>query len=197
MGSLRKKARQKPLTERSEKPLGQPPYVNQGVLSAGKLQEGMVMGRTGGKTTASKPSLSRSTAHTPTMWGGGPALRIGPLCWQMNRFLVVWDFVMERHDNEFTELSHWLETQSGACAPPWASHKAPWNGFLVHALSIMITGKISSSLQSPVTWNIHSQIYWLNHSEECCAALLPGLRSLSVVFIFQNQTVCKWKKRHI
>lgn len=53
MGSLRKKARQKPLTERAEKPLGQPPYVNQGVLASGKLQEGMVMGRTGGKTTAS------------------------------------------------------------------------------------------------------------------------------------------------
>lgn len=121
------------------------------------------------KNDGIKPSFSSSTVHTPTMWGGGPALRIGPLCWQMNRFLTVWDFVVERDDNEFTELSHWLETQSGDCAPPWASHKAPGNGFLVHALSIMITGKISSSLQSPVTWNIHSQIYWLNHSEECCS----------------------------
>lgn len=53
MGSLGKKARQKPLTERAENPQGQPPYVNQGVLSAGKLQDDKVIGSTGGKMTAS------------------------------------------------------------------------------------------------------------------------------------------------
>lgn len=67
MGSLRKKARQKPLTERAENPLGQPPYVNQGVLASGKLQEGMVMGRTGGKTTASNHRYL-DQPRTPKPW---------------------------------------------------------------------------------------------------------------------------------
>lgn len=91
----------------------------------------------------------------------------------------------------FTELSHWIKPQSSVPASPCACHRALWNCFLVHVLSIMITGKISSSWHSPFTWKIHSQIYWLNHSKKCCS---HSWSPLPFSHIYVSKSVCKWKK---
>lgn len=102
MGSLGKKALQNPIIERTEKSLGQRPWGNQGVLSAGKVPGKTVLDWIGGKINDGGNPPLLDQLCTSRRWEEGFLHSESALCAdRWTDFSQAWDFILEKDDEEF------------------------------------------------------------------------------------------------